>query len=203
MGMRSRLRLGVIGSVLLATLFGGATAAHATGSDPIGGITLPSETARVWIELEQSGLSGDAVSVRAENGASIVDVTMTPTTFGLHGEIAAVPGALKLTILPKPGAPATRPDLAVTVLDAQGQVLQSANLRLAIPAGPAKPGEEPKPAVPGTDTDSQQRGAKGKMARTGGEEPIWLALAGALLVVAGGTVWGVRRVRASREEVAR
>lgn len=203
MGMRNRLRLGVIGSVLLAVLFGAGSAAHAAGPDPLGGLTLPADTARVWIELEQSGLTRDAVSVGVENAGSTVDVVMTPTTFGLHGEFAAVPGSLKLTILPKPGAPAARPDLAVTVLDAQGQVLQSANLRLAIPAGPAKPGEEPEPAVPDTDDDSQGRGAKGKMARTGGEEPVWLALAGALLVIAGGTVWGVRRVRASREEVAR
>lgn len=189
----------------MALLLGSGAAAHAAEPEGFGQFTLPAGTARVWVELEQSGLAANAVSVRAQIGGSTLDVPMTATTFGLHGEFAATQGQVTLTILPGVGAPAARPDLALTVLDANGLVLQGVNMRIAIPKGPESDGEQPRPAGPDAeDPDGDQnRGAKKNMARTGGDEPTWLIVAGALLVIAGGTVYVLRRTRASREEAAR
>jgi LPXTG-motif cell wall-anchored protein len=189
----------------VALLLGSGAAAHAAEPEGLGQFTLPAGTARVWVELEQSGLAANAVSVRAQIGGSTLDVPMTATTFGLHGEFAATQGQVTLTILPGVGAPAARPDLALTVLDANGLVLQGVNMRIAIPKGPESDGEQPQPAGPDAeDPDGDQnRGAKKNMARTGGDEPTWLIVAGALLVIAGGTVYVLRRTRASREGAAR
>lgn len=205
MRMRRGFRLTALGGLLAAALLAVAPAAYAAPPAGLDPIVLPQGTARVWIELEQSGLSAAAVVVRTENGGSAAELAMAPTTTGLHGELVAAPGPLQLVITPTTGAPAASPDLAVTALDAQNRVLLGSDVRLSIPAGPKRDGETPKPAEPKPEEPAAAGGTKprGGLDRTGGDGPGWLVLAGAVLVLAGGSAWGLRRLRASREEAAR
>lgn len=175
-----------VASLLIAT--------PAQADEGLGSFALPSGTEQVWVELEQAGLPASSVIVRATPpGGSTLQLPLTPTTFGLHGELAAGPGALLLEVLPGVGAAAAAPDLAITALDAGGQVLSQQNVRLSIPAGPAHgSGDDPSPAVIG-----------GPIATGGGPDMWWLALVAAGLLAAGASVWVMRSRTTTHEEASR
>lgn len=185
-------RWGLLAGVIAVASLLIATPAQA--DEGLGSFALPSGTEQVWVELEQTGLPANAVIVRATPpGGSTLQLPLTPTTFGLHGELAAGPGALLLEVLPGVGAPAAAPDLAITALDAGGQVLSQQNVRLSIPAGPAHgSGDDPSPAVIG-----------GPIATGGGPDMWWLALVAAGLLAAGASVWVMRSRTTTHEEASR
>lgn len=203
MRIRHGIGIGLIGGVLAASVAGLGSPALAAEPSGIDTITLPAGTVRVWVELEQSGLRPDAVSVSAKVQDRQQQVLLTATTFGVHGEVVAGAGTLQLEVLPKVGAPAASPDLAVTAIGANDRVLQSTSVRLAVPAGPKTDGTDPQPAGPDRDGAAGNGGAGGRIARTGAPELGWLAGAGLLLAIAGGSLWAVRRLGTVRDGAAR
>lgn len=169
----------------------------AIASDETLGVDVPSQATTVWIDVEQAGLTADAVVVATLTDGTPVPVSMTTTTFGLHGEVPATAGRLSLSVTSAPGAAPSTPDLALTVLDADSRVLASAEARLSL-AGSGRPAVvEPIRQ----DATVAPPSPSGMLALTGpGQVAIGVALA---LLTMGALILIGRRVLRARGEVAR
>ncbi|MCS5731845.1 hypothetical protein N1031_18980 [Herbiconiux moechotypicola] len=198
-----------------------ATAATAAGSslpvpETVVSLELPGTAESAWVELEQAGLSADDVSIEtATNDDDWLVLAVTPTTFGLHGEIETDGSeALRVRVRLLGDTAGIRPDLAVTGFDAAGTVVAAHDERLDLEAEPSSPGTpsspgapEPAPtgqpgegsdpgsgSAPSTEVSTAPDGGSSVLGATGLAAAPW-AIAAVLLVAGGVAVVLVRRRR--------
>lgn len=162
------------------------TTAHA--ADETIGIDVPDGAAAVWIDVEQAGLRpADVVVTAVGAGGAPRTVSMTATTFGSHGEIAAVRGRVSVTVVAVAAAVGSTPDIALTAVDATGTVLAAGNTRVRLVAGePAVVIGNVGDGTTTVDTVAERRGT-GALSLTGGGL-VGVGLAVVLLLAGGGVL---------------
>jgi hypothetical protein len=196
-----RRLLAGLGAALAAVLLV-PVAAHA--ADETIGLDVPPAAVSVWVDIEQAGLAPTDVVVTATgvDGAART-VTLTRTTFGLHGEFAARTGRVSFAVAAA-GAATSTPDVSLTAVDATGAVVGTGTTRVRLVAG------EPAAVLPGTSdpgtsgTTAGSSSGGGALAVTGGGI-VGIGLAIALVVAGAGLlIWRrlARRDAASTAEGA-
>lgn len=169
--LRTRLAVSVAAAVAALGLVAVPSAAFAADDETLA-VDAPAGAVTAWVELEQAGLEAGAVRVTARVGGTAWQaVPLIETTFGLHGSVPVREGRVQIRVVPAEGTRASSPDAALTVLDADWQVLASTSARLSVPAG-SIPGSSAT-AAPATVAETQ-----GDSARTRSELPPWLAVTG-------------------------
>ncbi|ARJ04590.1 hypothetical protein GCM10010988_33940 [Cnuibacter physcomitrellae] len=191
----------ISGVLVVGTVASAQAAAPADPpAEPVLTIQAPSSATSAWVELEQAGLRGTDVVVQVDAGAGWADVGMSSTTWGLHGETgvrAEEPFAVRVTGSSSLGDLRT-PDLAVTLLDAEGHQVLADQARLALTPGAG--GIDPGSGQGGGSASGSgpAQGASDALSATGATDVVPAALVAVLLLAAGLSVVAGRRARTIR-----
>jgi hypothetical protein len=150
--------------------------------------TIPAGAVGVWVDIEQPGLTAEALTVALVGDDGRRTLPLRTTLFGLAGVGEAAPGAVTTEFV---AAAPVDAHIAVTFVDAAGLVLDAWDDHLTLEPA-AEPGEEPG-EDPGTGGEKETpdsgtpdlEGSSGAGGTATGDELPWTGASG-LSLMAGG-----------------
>lgn len=200
-----RRALAAVAAVVLFVMGMPGTAGAATESDGFVRYALPAHAtaAELWVEVESPGLSAADVVIEVDG----TEHTPVATPLGVTLVVPASGAAQEVAVAVRV---ASTPDVALTVIDADGTILHSQHERITVTADPGggtptpDPGASATPvpsasATPGLTAGGPAGGGDegGALATTGSDAGMagWTALVAALALALGVALVARRTVR--------